>query len=86
MQVYIKISGNGLQQGLNCYNYNKQGHIARFYGGNNEKTIVLVKKIDINEEKEKMNITWVKKSDEKVEQKIKDGSTPICGTDFSSNN
>lgn len=46
----------------------------------------MVKKIDINEEKEKMKVTWVKKLDEKDESKSVDESAPIGGIDSSSNN
>lgn len=69
-----------------CYNYNKFGHIARFYRGKNEKTFGSIKNIDVNEEKEKMKMTLVKKLDEKMEEKSEDGCAPTYGADSSSRN
>lgn len=45
-----------------------------------------IKKIDINVEKEKMQKTWVKELEERVEEKCEDGSRPSNGVDSSSSN
>lgn len=45
-------------------------HIARFSQANVEKTTILVKKkIEINQARQKMQRTWVKKNNELVEDK-----------------
>lgn len=42
-----RMNGSGLQQGSVCYNYNKIGHIAKYYRQRIEKSIDLENNIDL---------------------------------------
>lgn len=77
---------SGPQQNLVCYNCNKMGHIAKCYRKKKKKTNDPKRKIDINEEKGKMKMTWEKRSKDKFGEKIEDGPAPIVGDEPSSRN
>lgn len=51
-----KMSGGKLQRGLICHNCNKMGNIAKKFKNIIEKSNSLERKIDINNEKEKMKM------------------------------
>lgn len=80
------MNGSEPQRDLAFYNCNRMEQIVKNYRSKIEKSNDPKKKIDTNEEKEKMKMIWVNKSNDKAKEKIEDGSTPYVGVDPSSNN
>lgn len=81
-----RMNDNKSQQSLVCYNCNEKGHIAKHCEKRNEKIVDPEKKIDINEEKEKMKIPWINKYEVKVEEMTEDGFAPAMDVDPSFEN
>lgn len=52
--------------------------------GRTKRSNDLKRKIDINKEKEKMEMKWVKRKDVETEEKIKDGYAPSMDANPSS--
>lgn len=62
----MKRHNYALQTSIIYYNFNKLGHIARFYKGKNVRSYAPQKKIDTNQQKKVMNKVWKKKEESKV--------------------
>lgn len=80
----IRMNDRKPQKGLICHNCNNMGHIARNYKSKIERFNGPKRKIDLNKEKEKMKMKWVK-SNVETNEKIMDGYAPFVGVDPSSN-